>query len=150
MYTEIKDIFPQKKVTVVGSSDKIVSNTLTEKFRTSATNKLTENGVELVLGKRINLDEESAELKHKAQSRYLTGTRSYKLGEGDDESIEADIAFFCTGAKVNQASYKDTLEVNELGQVKVNEFLQSSKTMMFTGMRQMRQINDTPSLLTSL
>lgn len=135
IYTEIKDVFPQKKVIVVGSSDKVVSDSLTDKFRTCATKKLTENGIELVLGKRVNLDDESAELKYKAQSRYITGTRKYKIGEGDDQSIEADIAFFCTGAKVNQASFKDTLEVNTLGQVKVNEFLQSSKTIVFTGMR---------------
>ena len=87
--------------------------------------------MKLVLGQRINLDEESEEVRKSVQSRYLSGTRTFKIGESGEETIEADIVFFCTGAKVNKKSYENekSFEMDEHGRLKVNEFLQLSKCL---------------------
>jgi len=117
---EIKDAYPSKQVTLVQAGSALVSATLPSKFRSSAQKKIEKMGVKVILNQFV-LWEESVGAEN-AHSRVARGQRDFKLSSG--EIIQADLAYFCARAKVNSLSYRESLPVNRIEQLKVNSHLQ--------------------------
>lgn len=118
---EIKDKYPNKKITLVHSQDHLVSSVdLLPAFREQVAARLQAfSDVTLVLGDKVVLDDSL-----KAPYRFLPGARTVQTEKG--KSIETDLVIFTSGGKPNSGFLAKLFpeKIDSKGQVKVNKFLQ--------------------------
>lgn len=116
---ELTNQFPEKKYTLLHSHEQLIPGPLKKEFQSQFL-KLVEGtpNVKLILGDRAVLEDDEL----KTTAKFLEGKRIVKTEKGQE--VETDLIFFCTGAKVNNASFKDQFPVDEDGRLKVNKFLQ--------------------------
>jgi len=108
---EIATDFPDKKVTIVHSGQKIVTGPYSDKLRTKLQQKLKEHGITVVLGERVIIKDEE-------------GKKTFTTSKGD--VLEADLHFLCTGLEPNNEPLTKNFEaqLDNNGHVKVNKHLQ--------------------------
>lgn len=115
--TDIADLYPEKKVTLIHSRDRLLP-VFKKELHDAAVKRLEELGVELILGDRVILPEghifEGKELDH----------RIVRTEKGRE--IETDLQLFCTGQKPNSQLIKQVLptSVGKDGYIKVKKTMQ--------------------------
>jgi len=117
MSGEIRDSFPDKKITILHGGKDIVSSTLEEKARANIMEKLKEKNIDVLFGEKVtNMCD--IEL-NKTKSNIQVETSSGKV-------LKADLVIPCFGSSTNTSAYSNSLSesMNKRGQLKVNEFLQ--------------------------
>ncbi|PIK47073.1 hypothetical protein BSL78_16065 [Apostichopus japonicus] len=116
MAAEIATEYPQKEVTVISSSDKIVTGPFKQGFRDGVTKQLKNLGVHLVLGERVS---NFTDLPNDGSSSCTVKT------DGGME-IETDLVIMATGLQVNAEAYEAYFSdvMDESNCLKVNHFLQ--------------------------
>jgi len=117
MSGEIRDSFPDKKITILHGGKDIVNSTLEEKARANIMEKLKEKNIDVLFGERVtNMCD--IEL-NKTKSNIQVETSSGKV-------LSADLVIPCFGSSTNTSAYSNSLSesMNKRGQLKVNEFLQ--------------------------
>lgn len=99
--------YPEKRITIVHSFENLIQRN-NEKAIKYAEKFLKKKGVEIIYNER------------------LTGSKGGKFFTDKKNTIEADIAFLCTGITPNYEFMKKYFSdiLNEKNQIKVNEFLQ--------------------------
>ncbi|XP_077988307.1 ferroptosis suppressor protein 1-like [Glandiceps talaboti] len=114
---DIATEFKGKQVTLIHSQEILVDSALTQKAQKGMMKQLQNLGVKVCLGERVsNLDE-----LPQGHTDQL-----FKVLTSKGNEIDSDLMLKCTGAKVNSSAYHESLGdiMNELGQLKVNEYLQ--------------------------
>lgn len=114
---EVKSAYPEKEVTLVHSSEVLVSRSVNDNFQNKARGVLNRLGVKLVLGQKI---EDLSAVNEDSDERITLTTNG-------GETIETDMVLMCVGLKTNTDAYKTSFpELVEDGsnRLKVNEFLQ--------------------------
>eukprot|EP01006_Ploeotia_vitrea_P052253 TRINITY_DN67664_c5_g1_i1.p1 TRINITY_DN67664_c5_g1~~TRINITY_DN67664_c5_g1_i1.p1 ORF type:complete len:432 (+),score=42.36 TRINITY_DN67664_c5_g1_i1:14-1309(+) len=139
---EIVTDFPQKKVTIVQSQNDLCPGPLSPKFKDEMLKKLTVLGVNVLLGQRVNLDEETMGAYKTGDYTFIDGSRDVVTTKG--EKIHADIIFICTGLAVNNASLTTYFgDKIQQGRLAVNKYLQvEGHSNIFA----IGDINNTPEL----
>jgi len=107
---EISEDFPDKKVTVIEGSSKLLNGT-TRKVAEHAENALRERGVEFVMAERVTTPPHGEEPEHGGIAQTDNGT-----------AIPFDMLFWAVGSQPN-TSYMEQSHLNERGQIKVDEHL---------------------------
>lgn len=123
--TEISCKFPDKKVTIVHSRDKLFED-FKKKFGETFEQHLKEGfpNVTLILGDR--LVPVSADGGEEAAGRKYVEPAGGKVMTQKGVEIPCDLLFWCVGGRLNCASFKEHFEsaMEKNGQLKVDEFLQ--------------------------
>jgi len=117
MSGEIRDSYPDKKITILHGGKDIVSSTLEEKARANIMEKLKEKHIDVLYGEKVtNMCD--IEL-NKTKSSIQVETSSGKV-------LTADLVIPCFGSSTNTSAFSNSLSesMNKRGQLKVNEFLQ--------------------------
>eukprot|EP00121_Abeoforma_whisleri_P001938 Awhi_evm1s1735 len=117
-------LYPEKEVTLIHSGELLMNTTmmLDDKFRSQIAKVLKKQNIKLVLGSRVNLDddEEIAAAKDSLESVFI-GDRVLKTKNNDEVAV--DLTFLCVGIKVNSEAFpKEWLD--DKGRVKVQLSLQ--------------------------
>jgi len=125
---EIKAKFPKHQVTLVHPRPLLLDpSPLSDKFKEKTATALRKVGVQLLLDQRLLLEQDLEVTRAMSMDRYLAGSRTLVTDKGS--IIDTDLLFFCTGARVNNASYEANLDdrcVN--GRLQVNDHLQVQGT----------------------
>jgi len=120
---EILEFHQGKSVTLVHSQKMLLSQSEPEKLRAKLQRELTTLGCKFQLGDRAKTED----IKELLQGpvNYLKGKRTIETDSG--KKIDADLVFLATGARVNSASYAESMKssisrrneliVNDHGQV---------------------------------
>ncbi|XP_071838753.1 ferroptosis suppressor protein 1-like isoform X2 [Apostichopus japonicus] len=116
MAAEIATEYPQKEVTVVSSSDKIITGPFKKGFRDGVTKQLKNLGVHLVLGERVS----------NLMDLPTDGSSSCTVKTDGGLEIETDLVIIATGLQVNTEAYEAHFSdaMDESNCLKVNQFLQ--------------------------
>lgn len=113
--TDIKELYPEKSVTLVHSRMKMMT-AFHPDLSDLVAKRCEELGVELVLGQRVKLPVEG----------FPTDGQEFEVELGDGRKLAADFAIVCTG-QVPQSDILSTVApgvINEKGFVKVRRTLQ--------------------------
>lgn len=118
---EIGTDFPDKNVTLVHSQPTLLyPNIFQEKVYAGSQEQLEKLGVKIILNDRI-------ELPNNKDSNYIEGKKTYTT-QKTRTNITADLAFVCTGARINNKSLLNSplkSKINsETGRMIVNNYLQ--------------------------
>ncbi|ORX81766.1 FAD/NAD(P)-binding domain-containing protein [Basidiobolus meristosporus CBS 931.73] len=95
---EIADDFPEKKVTLIHSRDKLLPGNVSDRCRSQAHKSLTKRGVEVVFNERLIFSQEDLTKTHYTR-RAWTSTSG--------RVFETDIQFLCFGADPNSSFLKN-------------------------------------------
>ncbi|KAK5580843.1 hypothetical protein RB653_000867 [Dictyostelium firmibasis] len=110
-----------KKITIVHSSDRLVSPKTNNKFNNIVIESMKKRNVEIIFNDRIEIPEDIKQcLINQTSPNFQVSTKTYKTEKG--VSIEADLVIWTVGIKLNNESYKSNFSnvINESGQLKVN------------------------------
>ncbi|XP_033120461.1 apoptosis-inducing factor 2-like, partial [Anneissia japonica] len=113
---EIVVDYPKKEVTMVHSSEVLISPLMGQSFRDKVRNELQASGVKMVLGEKVtNLSE-----------LPVDGSAKCVVKTDKGSEIEADLVIVCIGLKVNSDVYSKALGdcMDESGSLKVRPTLQ--------------------------
>jgi len=120
---EILHFHPKKSVIIVHSRKMLLSDNEPEKLRAKLGRELTSLGCKFHLGERAKIED----IKELVEGpiNYLKGNRTIEMESG--MKIDTDLVFLATGARINCASYIDSMKssisnrnelvVNDHGQV---------------------------------
>eukprot|EP00128_Syssomonas_multiformis_P001126 Colp12_sorted_trinity150504_noHs@21811 len=120
---EIKERYPEKDVTIVGASEKLIPGPFNDTFRAKLSSDLETLGIKVVLGEKALVEGQDAGgfgyLRYKSGAHTVATTK-------EEKQIQSELTFFCVGAHLNNASLQQGMpeKLDEKGQIKVNEFLQ--------------------------
>jgi len=114
---EIAGEYPDKEVTILHGSDKIVGDVLTREARDLIMEKLEAKNVKVIFNEKVSLT--GLPLNERVSGGITVTTSS-------GQKLEADIVIPCFGSTVNTYGFATALRdsMNERGQLKVNECLQ--------------------------
>jgi len=115
---EIAGDFPDKEITIIHGSDKIVSPMLEQKARDEIMDKLQKKNINVLLNDKIS------NISELPLNQYLD--EDLKIESSNGNIITADMIIPCYGSSVNAEAYSKPLSqfVNAKGQLEVNEYLQ--------------------------
>lgn len=119
---EILDVLPEKDITLVHAGESLLDNAspaLSASFQKSVLEKLQSKGVNLLLGQRVEVSEETL------NKSFVAGKRSIKTSKG--EIVETDLVILCTGKCLPNQTSSDLFPKEWMSQkqeIEVNDFLQ--------------------------
>lgn len=121
---EIVYKYTDKEVTIVNSTDKLISNVFKEKFHQLLEKKLKTHRVEVVTDKIAFPDDIKELLKTQSAIPYQCERKTYTTESG--KQIEADLVFWTVGNKLNNEPLQTHFAgvLNDQGRIKVNNSLQ--------------------------
>lgn len=113
---EIKDLYPEKSVTLIHSSDALISGPYKPGLGEKLLEQLQGRGVRVVLGEKFPLED--------AGRAGVPETRTWITDKGT--TVESDLHFVCFGVEPNSSYLPgDLIALDGRGQVKVDEHLRA-------------------------
>lgn len=121
---EILERYPDKTVTLVHSRERLIGEPYREAFSEAVQTKLESIGVRIILNDRVDMKASSLAVSGVLETNFISGEQILRTTQGQE--LECDLVFFCTGARVNKASYESDFAAvcDERGRLRVRETLQ--------------------------
>ncbi|GAM22525.1 hypothetical protein SAMD00019534_057000, partial [Acytostelium subglobosum LB1] len=122
--SEIACEYPDKKITLVHSLNRLCSHRLGDRFCSKLAKKMTKMGVNVMLNTVVNVPAEEVQRRNTgAVVDYQT--RPGQVLETDQGNVDAEIIFWCLGSRPNSEPLRKSFatSIDALGQLKVDEHL---------------------------